>query len=156
LHFSNYSMSTKKYPLSTLFGRTTKFLSDDFEKRLKENDIKLSIVEFVLLYRLFSMEDDEISQQNFANLEGKHKSVILRQISGLVDKGLVAKMEDMTDGRKSRIMLTKVGITLLEKLLKIEEEMMNEMTKGLTKAEIETLKKASFTIQQNAAAKLKK
>jgi DNA-binding MarR family transcriptional regulator len=149
-------MSTKKYPLSTLFGRTTKFLSDDFEKRLKENDIKLSIVEFVLLYRLFSMEDDEISQQNFANLEGKHKSVILRQISGLVDKGLVAKMEDMTDGRKSRIMLTKVGITLLEKLLKIEEEMMNEMTKGLTKAEIETLKKASFTIQQNAAAKLKK
>jgi DNA-binding MarR family transcriptional regulator len=149
-------MSPKKYPLSTLFGRTTKFLSDDFEKRLKENDIKLSIVEFVLLYRLFSMEDDEISQQNFANLEGKHKSVILRQISGLVDKGLVAKMEDMTDGRKSRIMLTKVGMTLLEKLLKIEEEMMNEMTKGLTKAEIETLKKASFTIQQNAAAKLKK
>jgi DNA-binding MarR family transcriptional regulator len=149
-------MPQKKYPLSTLFGRTTKFLSDDFEKRLKENEIKLSIVEFVLLYRLFSMEDDEISQQNFANLEGKHKSVILRQISGLVDKGLVAKMEDMTDGRKSRIMLTKVGMTLLEKLLKIEEEMMNEMTKGLTKAEIETLKKASFMIQQNAAAKLKK
>jgi DNA-binding MarR family transcriptional regulator len=106
-------MGTFPFPLSTLFGRTLKFLTDEFEKLLDQNDIKLSIVEFVLLYRLSTFNEDAISQQNFANFEGKHKSVMLRQIDGLVSKNLVARLADPDDGRKYNIVPTKAGLDIL-------------------------------------------
>ena len=138
------------YPVSTLFGRTLKFLTDEFERRLKENKIEISIVEFVLLYRLSNMQNDEITQQNFANLEGKHKSVILRQIDGLEMKRLVARMPDQQDKRKNILELTRQGMDVLGKALAVEKAMMKELTRGLKPEEIETLKKVSLTIQQNA------
>jgi DNA-binding MarR family transcriptional regulator len=145
-----FHMAKYQYPVSTLFGRTLKFLSDEFEFRLKENKIPVSIVEFVLLYRLSMIAEDEITQQNFATLEGKHKSVILRQIDALEEKHLVARMNDPSDGRKNMIVLTKSGMAMLEKAMTVENKMMKELTRGLKPAEIDTLKKVSLTIQQNA------
>jgi DNA-binding MarR family transcriptional regulator len=149
-------MSKAEYPFTSLFGRTLKFLTDEFERRLQENKIELTIVEFILLYRLSTMQDDEITQQNFANMEGKHKSVILRQIDGLEQKHLVARMPDPTDGRKNILELTHTGMVLLEKVLLIENKMAKEMTQGLKATELETVKKAALTIQHNALKLIKK
>jgi DNA-binding MarR family transcriptional regulator len=143
-------MKRGEFPVMTLFGRTLKFLTDEFDARLRAEDISVSIVEFVLLYRLSTMSDDEVTQQNFAQLEGKHKSVILRQIDKLEQRKLVARIPDQADRRKNNLALTKKGADLLDKLLAIENRMMKEMTKGLAAAEIETLKKVSIKIQHNA------
>lgn len=146
-------MSPKNYPVMTLFGRTLKFLTDEFQQRLENERIPLSIVEFVLLYRLSTMEEDTISQQHFANMERKHKSVILRQVDGLEMKKLVTRSTDPEDARKNIVQLTKKGWDVLNKTLAIEDTMMKEMTKGLKASEIETLKKVSLTIQSNAMKK---
>ena len=66
-------MNRSDYPVSTLLGRTLKFLTDELEERLRAEKISVTIVEFVLLYRLSTMEEDETTQQNFARMEGKHK-----------------------------------------------------------------------------------
>jgi DNA-binding MarR family transcriptional regulator len=143
-------MGKRNYPVSTVFGRTMKFLSDEFEARLRKENIPVSIGEFVLLYRLSTITEDEITQQNFANQERKHKSVILRQIDVLEKKRLVARMSDPGDKRKNILTLTKPGMELLDKALAVENKMMKELTRGLQPEEIEMLKKVAFTIQNNA------
>lgn len=143
-------MEQAGFPVSTLFGRTLKFLTDSLEERLRKEKIAVTIVEFVLLYRLSTMQEDEVTQQNFARMEGKHKSVILRQIEKLEKKKLLARLPDPSDGRKNNIVLTQKGSELLSRLLAIEKKMMQELTKGLTAAEIAVLKKVSLQIQHNA------
>lgn len=143
-------MEQAGFPVSTLFGRTLKFLTDALEERLRKEKIAVTIVEFVLLYRLSTMQEDEVTQQNFARMEGKHKSVILRQIEKLEKKKLLARLPDPSDGRKNNIVLTQKGSELLSRLLAIEKKMMQELTKGLTAAEIAVLKKVSLQIQHNA------
>lgn len=143
-------MEQAGFPVSTLFGRTLKFLTDSLEERLRKEKIAVTIVEFVLLYRLSTMQEDEVTQQNFARMEGKHKSVILRQIEKLEKKKLLARLPDPSDGRKNNIVLTQKGSELLSRLLAVEKKMMQELTKGLTAAEIAVLKKVSLQIQHNA------
>jgi DNA-binding MarR family transcriptional regulator len=143
-------MSKGEFPVSTLFGRTLKFLTDEMEHRLSAAKLDVTIVEFVLLYRLSTIDEDDVSQQNFANLEGKHKSVILRQIEGLEGKKLLARIPDQKDRRKNNIVLTQKGSELLDKLLALEKKMMQELTKGLSGGEIDVLKKVSLQIQHNA------
>jgi len=143
-------MAAETYPLMTLFGRTLSFLSIEFELRLKRYGMKITSGEFVLLYRLSSMQSDKITQQNFATLLGKHKSVILRQIDVLEAKNLVARMADETDKRKNIISLTKKGRETLDKVLQIEAEMMHQMTVGIDDDAIESLKQTAWKIQENA------
>lgn len=149
-------MEQAGFPVSTLFGRTLKFLTDALEERLRKEKIAVTIVEFVLLYRLSTMQEDEVTQQNFARMEGKHKSVILRQIEKLEKKKLLARLPDPSDGRKNNIVLTQKGSELLSRLLAIEKKMMQELTKGLTADEIAVLKKVSLQIQYNAIRLKKK
>lgn len=149
-------MEQAGFPVSTLFGRTLKFLTDALEERLRKEKIAVTIVEFVLLYRLSTMQEDEVTQQNFARMEGKHKSVILRQIEKLEKKKLLARLPDPSDGRKNNIVLTQKGSELLSRLLAIEKKMMQELTKGLTADEIAVLKKVSLQIQHNAIRLKKK
>ena len=115
-------------PLATIIGRTHKFITDEFEQRINASGIDVSMVEFVLLYRLSTMDDDKITQQNFANMEGKHKSVILRQINKLEQKKWVVRTGDFTDLRKNMIIITKAGLSVLRQVLAIEAEMMIELT----------------------------
>jgi DNA-binding MarR family transcriptional regulator len=143
-------MEKNPYPVMTLFGRTLKFLTQEFEQRLEKEQIPLTIVEFVLLYRLSMMNEDEITQKHFALMEGKHKSVILRQIDGLEMKNLVVRNVDSNDRRKNNISLTEKGNEMLTHVLQIESEMMKEMTEGISEEEIELLKNISLTIQKNA------
>lgn len=144
-------MTKRDFPVSTLFGRTLKFLTDELEARLRAKKITVTIVEFVLLYRLSTIEEDELTQQNFARLEGKHKSVMLRQLEKLEKKKLLARLPDPSDKRKNNIVLTQKGSELLDRILAIEKKMMQELTRGLDRKEIDVLAKVSLQIQRNAA-----
>lgn len=144
-------MTKRDFPVSTLFGRTLKFLTDELEARLRAEKITVTIVEFVLLYRLSTIEEDELTQQNFARLEGKHKSVMLRQLEKLEKKKLLARLPDPSDKRKNNIVLTQKGSELLDRILAIEKKMMQELTRGLDRKEIDVLAKVSLQIQRNAA-----
>jgi len=140
-------MEHPEMPLATIIGRTHKFITDEFEQRINASGIDVSMVEFVLLYRLSTMNDDKITQQNFANLEGKHKSVILRQINKLEQKKWVVRTGDFTDLRKNMIIITKAGLSVLRQVLAIEAEMMIELTAGLSDEEITTFKKVALALQ---------
>lgn len=144
-------MAKRDFPVSTLFGRTLKFLTDELETRFRAEKITVTIVEFVLLYRLSTIEEDELTQQNFARLEGKHKSVMLRQLEKLEKKKLLARLPDPSDKRKNNIVLTQKGSELLDRMLAIEKKMMQELTRGLDREEIDVLAKVSMQIQRNAA-----
>lgn len=145
-------MRESTYPIMTLFGRTLKFLNNEFEQRLQKEQIPLTTVEFILLYRLSVMHEDEITQKHFAQMERKHKSVILRQIDGLELKNLVVRHVDASDRRKNNISLTEQGDDLLKRVLQVESKMMQEMTEGISDEEIDILKKIAVTIQKNALA----
>jgi len=149
-------MRDDKFPLMTIFGRTLHFISIEFEQELKKHKVGITTGEFVVLYRLFTMEEDTISQQNFATMLGKHKSVILRQIDVLEAKKLVARLADPLDRRKNMISLTKTGVNTLNRVLDIENKLMNLLTNGIPGADLETLKQTALKIQENALSIRKK
>jgi DNA-binding MarR family transcriptional regulator len=145
-------MSENEIPISTIFGRNSRFINDMLENRFSKERLNMTIVEFALLYRLSVISEDEITQQHFANLEGKHKSVILKQINLMEQKGWVLRVDDVSDKRKNMVSLTRKGVGALNKALKIEQDLMDNLVSGLNTNDIITFKKVALQIQIRLAA----
>jgi DNA-binding MarR family transcriptional regulator len=143
-----------KPPLVALIERICKMLSDEFARHLKENHLDISTVEFVILFNLSQMANDEVNQQDFANILGKDKSVIFRQIDTLEQKKYVARIADAKDRRKNLLVLTKTGSTILAQALKIESDMMRSIALNIEYSELDTAEKAISQLQENLTAKL--
>lgn len=139
----------KDLPLITVFGRTHRYLNDAFELCLQQEGLSLSVIEFALLYRLSTIADDEITQQNFANMEGKHKSVVMRQLEGLEQKSWITRVSDTVDRRKNMVSLTSAGISVLNKALVIEAEMTGKLLDDITPNDLDIFKRVALQLQRN-------
>jgi DNA-binding MarR family transcriptional regulator len=143
-----------KPPLVALIEKTCKMLSDEFTRHLKENQLDISTVEFVILFNLSQMADDEVNQQDFANILGKDKSVIFRQIDALEQKKYVARIADAKDRRKNLLALTKTGSIVLSQALKIEADMMKCIAPNIEHNDLGIAERAISQLQENLAAKI--
>ncbi|NUF27678.1 MULTISPECIES: MarR family winged helix-turn-helix transcriptional regulator [Gilliamella] len=104
-------------------------------KRL--SDYQLSEGRFMVLVLLF--EHKVLSPQEIATLSGVTKPTITSFIHSLVKEKLVNKTEDITDGRKIDITLTKKGQDLIHRIFKEHSLWIANITKNLTDSEIKTL-----------------
>jgi DNA-binding MarR family transcriptional regulator len=145
------NMANNHTPISTIFGRTSRMINDALEEAFRQRGLNMSIIEFALLYRLSTMTEDEITQQHFANMEGKHKSVILRQIDGMEQKRWVARMQDSIDKRKNMVSLTKTGISVLTKALTAEKELVSSIAAGIKETDLAVFTKVALQLQTSLA-----
>ena len=140
----------QKLPLGMIVGRMLHDMFKVFRKRINESsEIKLTIEQFGLLYRI-SICSDYVIQQDMAYMLGKDKSSILRLIDSLEKQGLIRRMVEPHDRRKKCLVVTDLGHKVIHQYLDIEFALGEELLAGLSGPEIETFHHVVRTIQKNA------
>ena len=96
------------------------------------------------------MKNEDVIQQDMADIMGKDKSAIYRVIDSLEEKELVRRVVDKNDRRKNFLMVTKKGEAVIEQYLEIEYKLINELEEGLSETDIETFYRVVNNIKNKA------
>ena len=94
-----------------------------------EADIKLTVEEFILLNMIDARTDQIL--QNIAIATGKNKSVVMRMIDSLEQKGLAKRTVNPDDRRENLLSITDKGCKVLTQYQQIEKRLSNELLDGI-------------------------
>lgn len=94
-----------------------------------EADVKLTVEEFILL-NMIEAHTDQILQ-NIAIATGKNKSVVLRMIDSLEQKGLAKRTVNPEDRRENLLSITEHGAEVLAQYQQIEKRLSDELLDGI-------------------------
>ena len=94
-----------------------------------EADVKLTIEEFILL-NMIEAHTDQILQ-NIAIATGKNKSVVMRMIDSLEQKGLAKRTVNPEDRRENLLSITDRGSEVLYQYQQIEKKLSSELLDGI-------------------------
>jgi len=121
-----------------------------FKKRTGEqSEIKLTIEQFGLLHAI-NMKEEDVIQQDMADIMGKDKSAILRIIDSLEEKELIRRVVDTNDRRKNYLMVTKKGERTIEQYMSINFKLIEELQQGLALSDVNTFYKVVNHIKSKA------
>ncbi len=90
-----------------------------------EADVKLTIEEFILLNMIEARTDQIL--QNIAIATGKNKSVVMRMIDSLEQKGLAKRTVNPEDRRENLLSITDRGSEVLHQYQQIEKKLSSEL-----------------------------
>jgi len=143
-------MENQSLPLVMRVGSMMQEVFRVLKKRtLKKAEIKLTFEQFGLLHSI-NREEDDVIQNDMAEIMGKDKSVIMRLIDSLEKKELIRRVAHANDRRKNYLMVTKKGEMVIKKILQIENELMEELQQGLTSSDMNTFNKVVNQIKSNS------
>lgn len=94
-----------------------------------EADVKLTVEEFILL-NMIEAHTDQILQ-NIAIATGKNKSVVMRMIDSLEQKGLAKRTVNPEDRRENLLSITDRGSIVLLQYRQIEKQLSGELLNGI-------------------------
>src|SRR5512133_383242 len=101
-------------PLGYLLSRSLKVFKNQAAAEFKSSDIGLSFEQYVILYMINSSCD--LIQQDLANHLQKDKSLIVRQIDGLIEKQYLVRHTNKEDKRKKNLILTPKGLEMMNQM----------------------------------------
>jgi len=110
--------------------------------------IDLSLDEFIILLRIHLYSDD--TQQKLADHLQKDKSIVLRQINGLLDKKYMVRSIDQEDKRKKNLILTLEGMQILERSRQISKLVSEELLEGINQEDRLVFERIIEKIRANA------
>lgn len=119
--------------------------------KFKENNVDLSMEHFTMMH--FINDKDAKTQQDLANHFLRDKSIILRQVTTLIDLQYVVRKTDKDDKRKKNLILTEKGLELLEFSKKLSHEISAELLTGISDEEIAHFENVIAKIQLNTGFK---
>ncbi|MGB0391378.1 MAG: MarR family winged helix-turn-helix transcriptional regulator [Salibacteraceae bacterium] len=114
-------------------GRTVKSLELYIEDRFYAENIPLSKMQFVFL-RIISMNNKQ-PQNNLAQLVGRDKTTLTRNINTLEKKGLVNRQTSPIDKRVKLIEITSKGEKLLERAYPIIKSIIKTVESDISEKE---------------------
>jgi DNA-binding MarR family transcriptional regulator len=121
-------------PLPFMLADTVRVIIRRLNDKLKEHGYDFTIQQYGILHLLNLGRD--VIQQDVAALTGKDKSAILRQIDILEENKLVIRVPDSVDRRKKNLVVTKLGAELHKEMMKLEEELSEELKAGIEPADL--------------------
>jgi MarR family transcriptional regulator, transcriptional regulator for hemolysin len=143
-------MKNNKLPLGMVIVPMINEMFRALKRRTsKETDVKLTIEQFGFLFAIEQKKDDVI-QKEMAEIMGKDQSSILRTVDSLAKKELIRRVVDPNDRRKNFLMVTKRGEQVIEQYLKIELQLNEELTEGLSSSELSSFFKVIDHIKNKA------
>jgi DNA-binding MarR family transcriptional regulator len=145
---NKYQMNKKKLPVSLNIALTLRAIEFAFKKNIHELNIDLPSESFGIL--MITYFQDDIIQQDIAEMAKKDKSAILRQIDTLEKKGLVQRRVDTQDRRKNFIVITDEGKKMINEIIDREKDMFQTLTRGVDKHEMKTFVRVLFLLKNNA------
>ena len=104
------------------------------------DDLELSLTQLKLLNILW--EDEEGSLKELADHLGLSLPAVSRAVDGLVQRGLLTRVEDAQDRRMKRVGLSRKGRKLAEDLIQLRFAGLDKFVAGLSARERSALDKA--------------
>ena len=134
-------------------GFLVKQINNVFEKELNERlkDIGITSSQCAVLDYLFHTSKEEVSQRDVEkNLNLKNPTVtgILRRLD---EKGYILCVHNAHDKRKKNIYLTEKAYDIQRRMEADRRKLDRELTRGLTKREVEALRKNLEKLLYNIA-----
>ena len=136
-----------------LLGTTVGKLRNKLHRLMKqryaaEAEVKLTVEEFILLNMLEAQTDQIL--QNIAIATGKNKSVVMRMIDSLEEKGLAKRTVNPEDRRENLLSITEKGAEVVTQYQTIEKRLSNELLEGIPADEVATFFRVVDLITQRA------
>ena len=124
-----------------LLGTTVGKLRNKLHRLMKqryaaEAEVKLTVEEFILL-NMIEAQTDQILQ-NIAIATGKNKSVVMRMIDSLEEKGLAKRTVNPEDRRENLLSITDKGAEVVTQYQTIEKRLSNDLLEGIPADEVAT------------------
>jgi DNA-binding MarR family transcriptional regulator len=135
-------------PIGYMLAQTFKGFKNQMASEFKCLEAGLTFEQYVILHLLNS--NAVIIQQDLANHMQKDKSIIVRQINGLIEKKYVVRLTNKEDNRKNNLILTDAGIEILRQSKKIALEVNQKLLSGINEKELEVFRNVLNKIQENA------
>lgn len=148
MNTKNIISTEDRYNLLTgrIFMHVSRYLGQQF----KAHDISLTREQWTVLVVLW--KQDGIAQQTLADETGRDKPSTTRLIDNLEKEGYIERRPDARDRRLNLIFLTPKGKAVEAKIMPVANQTMETLTKGLTEAQLLTVKEVFATIYQNIDA----
>lgn len=117
------------------------------QKNFRQAGLDITIEQWSVLYHLW--KEDCLSQQELCNRTFRDKPSITRLIDNLEKQKLVKRIAAKNDRRINLVCLTDTAKELQQQTIDLANDTMNEALTGVTKEEIETVKKVLQRVYDN-------
>lgn len=139
-------MESRK-PLGYMLGQSLRVFKSQMVSEFKKKEIELSFEQFVILHMLNSNCD--LIQRDIATQLQKDKSIIVRQINGLLEKQYIVRLINKNDKRIKNLILTKNGFEILNQVKAIADEISEKLLTGIPETDLEIFRGVLLKIQEN-------
>lgn len=136
--------------LGYLLGRSLRVFKGQVAEEVKSMDFELSLEQYVILYMINSSCD--LIQQDLANHLQKDKSLIVRQIDGLIEKQYLVRHTNKEDKRKKNLILTPKGLEMMNQMNELVMVVSRKLLMGVSDCEYATFRSVLNKIQQNGGS----
>lgn len=122
--------------IGSFIDRTYKVVRHDLISRFKEKKVDITPEQWVILSKI---GEKDMYQTDLANMSFRDKPTVSRIVDLLVNKKLVERIRDKTDGRKYHVRITPKGNNVIRKATPAVEESRKLGWTNLSEEEYETL-----------------
>ncbi|MBC7589086.1 MAG: winged helix-turn-helix transcriptional regulator [Chitinophagaceae bacterium] len=117
------------------------------QKNFRNASIEITTEQWSILYHLW--KEDGLSQQELCNRTFRDKPSITRLIDNLEKLKLVKRIASKEDRRINTVYLTDAAKLLQDATIELANQTMDEALVGVTKTEIDTVKKVLQQVYDN-------
>jgi DNA-binding MarR family transcriptional regulator len=142
-----YNQFKKGELYSVINGMASTAIARRLQKHFREAGLEITIEQWSILYHLWL--NDGLSQQELCNRTFRDKPSITRLIDNLEKQKLVKRIASKEDRRINIVCLTEGARNLQNLTIDLANQTMEEALNGVTKDEIETIKKVLYQVYDN-------
>jgi DNA-binding MarR family transcriptional regulator len=137
-------------PLGYILGLPLRVFLNQVAIESRNRKIELTFEQFVML-RLINFNRDLI-QQDIANHLQKDKSLVVRQMNGLIDKKYVVRQIDQEDKRKKNLILTAKGTEMMNRITGLALDVSDRLLAGVDGSDYQAFRRVLNKIQENGGS----
>lgn len=144
-------MSNNQFKRGELYSVINAMAAASVARRMQKNfrnaGLDITIEQWSILYHLW--KEDGLSQQELCNRTYRDKPSITRLIDNLEKLNLVKRTASVSDRRVNLVSLTDAAQEIQQTTIDLANQTMNEALVGITKDEIEIVKKVLQQVFDN-------
>lgn len=134
---------------SIITGMASTAISRRIQKNFRQAGLDITVEQWSVLYHLW--KEDGLSQQDLCNRSFRDRPSITRLLHNMEKQGLVNRVINTNDRRINHIFLTDTAKSLKESTTLVANHTLNEGLNGVTKEEIDTVRKVLQQVYDNLA-----
>jgi len=127
-------------------------MSRNINKHISELNDDVTMQQGAVLYFIAQSKNEELIQQDIAELMDINKSATLRTIDILEKKGFVKRHPVLNDRRKNKIEVTKQGLVVVDAFIQSVKAKEMDMRQSVTETELKAFFKVMGALRQKVCS----